>query len=168
MTIQNHLWYRWGIQVAQPAHIVTQAVVTNMMAALLCVLFFTHATVYGQYASKFPAPIPLFHKSPYFNAWLPTNDSIYTQGDYPLIMPGKYVHLHFPLSPSQFHGSWVSSSSIGWLLSVSIAQRTCCKVKHTCCKVNPNQNMLLLKRLEHTSHLPALFWSWMRVLWEWI
>lgn len=29
-----------------------------------------NTSVYGQYASTFPDPIPLIHKSPYFNAWI--------------------------------------------------------------------------------------------------
>ena len=51
--------------------------------------------VYAQYTSTFPVPIPLFHKTPYLNAWLPANASIYNQGDPPLSMPGKNVCITF-------------------------------------------------------------------------
>ena len=61
-------------------------------------LFLLHtAMVYGQYASTFSVPIPLFHKSPYFNAWLPTNASVYNQGDPPWSMP--YGFVRSPSSP---------------------------------------------------------------------
>ncbi len=44
--------------------------------ALLVICFSLHSsTVYGA-ASTWPAPIPLFHKSPYLNAWIDASSNV--------------------------------------------------------------------------------------------
>lgn len=43
------------------------------LSFIILFLFHLLPITYGQYASTYSAPIPLFYKSPYFNGWINAN-----------------------------------------------------------------------------------------------
>lgn len=57
-------------------------------------LIVINSSVYGQYASTFPDPIPLIHKSPYFNAWIGADGNATTpENRWPVFFSGPVSSL---------------------------------------------------------------------------
>ena len=65
----------------------------GLLVLTLCWIVINNS-VYGQYASTFPDPIPLIHKSPYFNAWIGADGNATTpENRWPVFFSGPVSSL---------------------------------------------------------------------------